>query len=400
MSANEKARPHLRHPVRTVAAIALVALCGVALTACGRDAGEVGTAAGSEGKKTLRVALIGPQSGQLAALGDWDFKGANLAAKEINANGGAGGLKIEITRMDDQGDPTTGGNLARKAVGQRVDVVFGSATSTVSLAMLPILTAAEIPQITSGQADALLEQGSSYIFLDGPTSSTYDATLAEYVVDKLGKRKIAMITNNGAYGKGEHDAFLAELEKRGVKPLADKVVPPDQKEFSGPLSEIRSSKPEILFIGAEEVQSGLIAKQARSLGIEATVAGGAPTGTPQYIETAGEKAAEGTIVSSPYLSNDLNEKTRAFADAYREAYGEEAELHGAKAYDGMQIVAKAVEQFQGKVDGPSLAKAMHSVTYSGLLGNFDYDEKGTGLDETRIGIVKNGRPEAAEGDGS
>jgi branched-chain amino acid transport system substrate-binding protein len=366
------------------------------VAACGRESGGGGASSSDGGDKTLRVALIGPQSGQLASLGDWDYKGVTLAAKDINAKGGAGGRKIEITRMDDQGDPTTGGNLARKAVSQHFDVVFGSSSSTISLAMLPILTGATIPQITSGQADALTQQNSRYIFLDSPTSTTYDATLAEYVVGKLHKKKIAMITNNGAYGAGEHDAFLAQLRKRGVKPVADKVIPPDQKEMSGSLSQIRTAKPDALFIGAEEVQSGLIAKQARSLGIDATIVEGAPAGTPQYRDTAGDAAAEGTIVSSPYLSNDLNDQTRAFADAYKQAYGETAELHGAKAYDGMQLVAKAVASLNGKISGEAIAQAMHNVSYDGLLGHFDYNDVGVGLSQTHIGVIKNGEVQAAD----
>jgi branched-chain amino acid transport system substrate-binding protein len=380
---------------KTVIATGLVVLCALA-TACGRESSGSSSSAVT---KTLRVALIGPQSGQLASLGDWDYKGVTLAAKQINAHGGAGGLKIQVTRMDDQGDPTTGGNLARKAVSQHYDVIFGSSSSTITLAMLPIATAAKIPEITSGQADALTQQGSPYIFLDSPTSTTYDSTLADYVIGKLGKKKIAMITNNGAYGKGEHDAFLAQLKKRGLKPVTDKVVTPDQKEMSGPLSQIRSAHPDALFIGAEEVESGLIAKQARSLGITSTIIEGAPAGTPQYLQTAGEQAADGTIVSSPYLSNDLNAKTRAFAAAYKKAYGEAAELHGAKAYDGIQVVAKAVGTLNGKVTPEAIAQAMHHISYDGLLGHIQYDDKGVGLFKTRIGVIKNGNVELVQGAG-
>jgi branched-chain amino acid transport system substrate-binding protein len=375
---------------QTMTVIAAALAIGVLGSACGRESGGGDS---STAKKTLRVALIGPQSGQLASLGAWDSKGVTLAAKEVNAKGGAGGLKIQITRMDDQGDPTIGGNLARKAVSEHYNVVFGSSSSTISLAMLPIITGAKTAQITSGQADALTQQGSAYIFLDSPTSTTYDATLASYVLGKLGKKKVAMITNNGAYGKGEHDAFLAQLKKAGVKPVADKVVTPDQKEMSGPLSQIRSAHPDALFIGAEEVESGLIAKQARSLGIDATIVEGAPAGTPQYLDTAGKQAAEGTIVSSPYLSNDLNDQTKAFAAAYQKAYGETAELHGAKAYDGMQIVAKAAASVKGKVTNEAIAEAMHRISYDGLLGHFQYNDKGVALFKTRIGVIKGGKVE-------
>ena len=68
---------------------ALVVLCGTLASACGRESSSSDSSTAS---KTLRVALIGPQSGQLASLGDWDYKGVTLAAKEINAKGGAGAL--------------------------------------------------------------------------------------------------------------------------------------------------------------------------------------------------------------------------------------------------------------------------------------------------------------------
>ncbi|MBV9473603.1 MAG: ABC transporter substrate-binding protein [Solirubrobacterales bacterium] len=364
-----------------------IALLVSALSACGSTSGSGSTTI----KKTLRVALIGPQSGQLASLGDWDYKGVTLAANQINAAGGAAGLKIQVTRMDDQGDPTTGGDLARKAVSDHYDVIFGSSSSTITLAMLPIATAAKIPEVTSGQADALTKRGSAYIFLDSPTSTTYDATLATYAIGTLGKKRIAMITNNGAYGKGEHDAFLKQLKLHGLQPVADSVITPDQKDMSGPLSSIRSAHPDALFIGAEEVESGLIAKQARSLGITATIIEGAPAGTPQYLQTAGPQAAEGTVVSSPYLSNDLNAQTRAFAAAYEKAYGQTPELHGAKAYDGMEVIATAVESLKGKITPQAIAQAMHSVTYNGLLGTIHYNSSGVGLFQTRIGVIKNGQ---------
>jgi branched-chain amino acid transport system substrate-binding protein len=387
---SRKQRARLR---AILVAAALLALCAAA-SGCG---GSTDASGSTQVKKTLRVALIGPQSGQLASLGDWDYKGVTLAAKQINAAGGAAGLKIQISRMDDQGDPTTGSELAQKAVSDHYDVIFGSSSSTITLAMLPIATRAKIPEITSGQADALTKQGSAYIFLDSPTSTTYDSTLAKYVIGTLGKKRIAMITNNGAYGKGEHDAFLAQLTQHGLKPVADAVITPDQKDMSGPLSTIRSAHPDALFIGAEEVESGLIAKQARSLGITATIVEGAPAGTPQYLQTAGVQAANGTIVSSPYLSNDLNAQTRAFAAAYQKAYGEAPELHGAKAYDGMEMIAKAVESVKGTVTPAAIAQALHKISYAGLLGHFQYNQNGVGLFQTRIGVIKNGKVVLVQG---
>ena len=121
----------------------------------------------------------------------------------------------------------------------------------------------------------------------------------------------------------------------------------------------------MIFIGAEEVESGLIAKQARALGIKAIFAGGAPMGTPLFASTAGAPDVEGSIVSTAYLSNNLSTQTRAFAAAYQAAYHQAPELHGAKAYDGAQIVIRALRATHG-AGGLKLANAIRAVHYVGL----------------------------------
>jgi branched-chain amino acid transport system substrate-binding protein len=231
---------------------------------------------------------------------------------------------------------------------------------------------------------------SPFLFLNGPTSTTYDETLAKYVADTKGLKQIAMITNNGSYGKGEHDAFLKSLQSRNITPLDDQVVTTDQKDFTAQLTSIRSKNPQVIFIGAEEVESGLIVKQARSLGITVPFAGGAPQGTPVYLSTAGAAAVEGTFVSSPYLSNDINDASRKFSAAYKAAYSEDAELHGAKAYDGTQILLNALKT-SNVATGKALADAIRATKYQGLLGNFAYDDTGVGIFATAIGTISNGK---------
>jgi branched-chain amino acid transport system substrate-binding protein len=260
--------------------------------------------------------------------------------------------------------------------------------------MAPIPRQEEIPNITSGQSPAMPALSSPFLFLNGPTSTTYDETLAKYVVDAKGLKSIAMISNNGSYGKGEHDAFLKSLSSRGIKPLADQVVTTDQKDFSAALSTIRQKKPQLIFLGAEEVESGLIVKQARDLGITAPFAGAAPQGTPVFLNTAGAKNVEGTIVSSPYLSNDGSEASRQFAADYKAAYGEDAELHGAKAYDGAQILLTALKTSNGAT-GQKLADAIRATKYQGLLGSFSFDNTGVGISATSIGTIQNGKLVAA-----
>ena len=362
-----------------------------ALTACSKP-GDDKSASGGTGP--IKIAVVDAQSGQLSSLGAWELKGARLAVDEWNKAGGINGRQIQLGVFDDQGDPTVGTNLARKIDSEGYIAMIGTAESAVTIAMAPSLQKAEIPNITSGQSPGLVAVKSPFLFLNGPTSTTYDETLAKYIVDGKGIKSIALVTNNGSFGKGEHDAFTKALDQRGVKPVADQVVTTDQKDFSAALTTIRQKRPQLIFLGAEEVQSGLIVKQARDLGITVPVAGAAPQGTPVYLDTAGKAAAEGTIVSSPYLSNDVSDASRKFAAAYKAAFNEEAELHGAKAYDGTQILLTALKN-SDVATGKELADAIRATKYEGLLGDFAYDETGVGIFATSIGTITNGKLVAA-----
>jgi branched-chain amino acid transport system substrate-binding protein len=378
---------------RRATAISLAAvLSAVLATGCSAPGSDDESSADDSGP--IKIAVVDAQSGQLSSLGAWELKGARLAVDEWNAQGGINGRQIQLDVFDDQGDPTIGTNLARKIDSEGYLAMIGTAESAVTIAMAPTLKQAEIPNISSGQSPGLVAVGSEFLFLNGPTSTTYDETLAKHIVDQQGIKSIAMITNNGSYGKGEHDAFLKALQSRTVTPVADQVVTTDQKDFSAVLTGIRQKNPKVIFLGAEEVESGLIVKQARDLGITATFAGAAPQGTPVFLDTAGAKNAEGTIVSSPYLSNDINDASKKFAAAYKAKFNEVAELHGAKAYDGTQIMLTALKT-SNVATGKKLADAIRATKHQGLLGNFAYDKTGVGIFETSIGTIRDGKLVAA-----
>ena len=244
---------------------ALICLAGTACSAPGSSSSSADAGGGSTPSGPIKIAVVDAQSGSSSDLGQFEYRGVKLAVGQANAAGGVDGRKITLSLLDDQGDPTVGTELARKIASQGDVAMLGTAESAVTLAMAPILASEHIPNITSGQSTKLLALNSPYLFLNGPTGLTYDSTLAKYLVQKKGYKKIALLTNNDSYGAGEHDAFLAALKTMGITPVADKVVPQDQTNMTPALNAIRGANPQVLFIGAEEAQSGLTSSRpARS----------------------------------------------------------------------------------------------------------------------------------------
>src|SRR5690349_23966594 len=102
----------------------------VALTACSVPGAKKNNSQAASGP--IKVALVDAQSGQLSSLGAWELKGARLAIDEWNAAGGINGRQIELGVFDDQGDPTTGTNLARKIDSEGYLAMIGTAESAVT----------------------------------------------------------------------------------------------------------------------------------------------------------------------------------------------------------------------------------------------------------------------------
>jgi branched-chain amino acid transport system substrate-binding protein len=335
------------------------------------------------------VAIIGAMSGTNAILGDWMKKGVTLAIEEKNAAGGVQGCTVELIIYDDEADPTKSVGLAQKvATEDNVMAAFATTNSTSALADIPIFEQYKIPQLTNGTNVTITQQGSPYIFRVNPAGPAYEDPLVDYLVEQ-GNTKFAIIGDNSAYGKGETTYQVNALARHSLESLATEEYGVDDKDFTGQLTKILQTEPEVLLLASSEVAAGLIAKQARQLGFEGIIAGGAAIGTPKFIETAGD-AAEGVYFTTPYPGNDANDQTRAFAEKYRARWGEEPESHGANTYDGTNMLLMAMEN-ANPLTPENVAAELHKICgYVGLQGEFCYDETGEGIKVTFLGVIKSG----------
>jgi len=351
---------------------------------------EAPTAAPVVCEQAIKIAIIGAQSGTNAVLGDWMKKGVTLAVEQKNAAGGIKGCLVELIIYDDEADPTKSVGLAQKVATQdNVMAAWATTNSSTALADIPIFQQYKIPQLTNGTNVTITQQGSPYIFRTTPAGPAFEDPLVDHLVEQ-GNTKFAIIGDNAAYGKGETLYQTEALARHSLTPLAVEEFGVDDKDFTGQLTKILQTEPEVLLLAASEVAGGLVAKQARQLGFEGVIAGGAAMATPKFIETAAE-AAEGVYFTTPYPGNDANDQTRAFAAAYKERWGEDPEFHGANTYDGTNLLLTAMENAD-PLTPENIAAEMHKICgYQGVLGEFCYDENGEGIKLTNLGIIKDGQ---------
>ncbi len=351
------------------------------------------TAASQASGEPIKIAIIGAMSGTNAVLGDWMKKGVTLAVEEKNKAGGIHGRQIQIVVYDDEADPTKSVNLAQKvATDDKVVAAWATTNSSSALADIPIFAQYKIVQLTNGTNVDITNKGSAYIFRACPAGPAYETPLVDFLVKTKGFKKFALITDTSAYGKGEADYQTAALKANGLEPLTRESYGIDDKDFTGQLTKILQLNPEVILFGGSEVASGLVAKQARQLGFKGQLAGGSAIATPKFAETAGKDVAEGIFATAPYLTNDLNDKTKAFAAKYKARWNEDPEVHGANTYDGTQLLLMAMDNAYPNETGEAIAAAFHKISgYDGLQGTFSVQSNGETINKTQLGVWKDGK---------
>jgi len=328
------------------------------------------------GTTALRIGCITPLTGDGATYGAATKRGLDLAAGGINADAGVDGKRIEIVYEDDQMDPRTATNAIQKLISiDKVPVIIGAFGSSITLAIAPIAEKNKVVLFSaSSTADAIKDAG-DYIFRNVPPNHAQGKTAAEFVLIYLKATTASILRMNNDYGVSLTDAFAGSFETGGGKVLSIDSYNPGATDFRAQLTKIRSVRPEIVFFPGHYQESGLILKQAKELGVNATFVGGDGSYSPDLVQIAG-RAAEGsyyTLMAMGYGTSD--QEIAKFTTAFKKAYGQDPDVYSAYAYDALMMIAKAIQI--GGYSGPGVKSALYAIKgFKGVTGITQFDSYG------------------------
>src|SRR4051812_7108391 len=155
-------------------------------------------------------ALTGPSS----STGIGINRGVQLAVQEINAAGGIDGRPIELIVRDTQSEPTKAVNGAAELIhAHKVSVILGPVNSGESLAVVPLLARANVPQLHPCWVDTLTDPKKyPMCFRNAPTNQQIGGAANRYVVEVLKKKKVAVISDTTGYGTASVNAYVPMLK--------------------------------------------------------------------------------------------------------------------------------------------------------------------------------------------
>ena len=297
-----------------------------------------------------------------------------MALEEINARGGALGRPIELLSEDDRSITEEARTAAQKLL-QRDQVValLGEIASSRSLAAAPEAQRSRVPMISPGSTNPKVTEVGDYIFRACFIDPFQGTVMARFAVEELKVKKVAILFDfKQDYSVGLADFFRKKFTELGGEIVADERYTSGDIEFRAQLTTIRAAKPDAIFVPGYYTELGLIAKQARELGIEVPLLGGDGWDSDKTLEIGGS-AVEGYYFSTHYAADSDSPKVQDFVKRYTQKYSQTPDAMAALGYDTVGILADALTR-AGDTSGAKLRDAIAATqNYEGVTGRITID---------------------------
>ena len=329
---------------------------------------------------TIKIGVVGPFSGSSAMVGDTEKKGVELAAKQINENGGINGMTIELIEEDDQQDPKTAVSAINKLVSSdEVVAAVGTVNSSCTLAMMDVTENNEIPLVTPiSSGVAITDPSNSYIVRLQASDKLQAKAITEYAINDLGYKNIAVMFQNDDFGAGGKDVVVETLKDAGIEPLAVEAFDSSATDMSAQLLKIKDLNPEAIIMWTMYGCGATIAKQCDQLGIDCDLMGGGGLTNAKLYELGGESAV-GILNTQTFFPDKekASETAGAFIDAYETEYGETPDSNAAMSYDAMMVLAEGLKAATPDMKADDIMAGMKAVKDMPLAtGTITIDENG------------------------
>lgn len=317
------------------------------------------------GGDTIKVGFLGALTGDQAAYGTTELNMAKLVVEDVNKAGGVLGKQIELVVYDTKTRNEDAVNAVRRMIEKDgVCAIVGANASGINISTAPIVNKGKTPQISTVGTNPLVTVDENanvrpYSFRICFTDPYQGALAAELAIGDLHLMTAAVLYNVGSdYAHGLREFFVKSYEEYGGKIVADEGYRDTDVDFRAQLTKIKDSGAQALFLPGMGKDMALIIKQARELGLKATIIGG--DGYGEFMNEIAGQAMEGTYwVNHTYL-DDPNMKP-VFA-RYKKVYNDDCKefINGTMAYDATLWLVDAIKR-ANSTDGTAIAKALEET---------------------------------------
>lgn len=373
-------------------------LAALVLVGCNKSPDVTANATGTTIGDTLKIGVNLELTGSVAAYGNAEKNGINLAAEQINKAGGVDGKKIEVITKDNKSENAEASTAATNlAVQSQVNAMIGPATSGAVAAASLNAQKTGVPLLTpSGTQDDLTidkDGVKKYIFRTTFQDSFQGQVLAQYAYQNLNAKKVVLYYDNSSdYAKGIAEEFQRVYPGEIVTVA---TFASGDKDFQSALTKFKDLDYDAIVMPGYYTETGIITKQARDMGIEVPILGPDGFNDDSFGDLAGVANTHDVYYVSGYSTKTaLSDKATQFIEAYKKKYGSEPNMFAALAYDSVYMIAEAAKGAKTSIDiADNLAKLSQ---FDGVTGTMTIDKDHNPIKTALMVKMENGAEASAE----
>jgi len=332
-------------------------------------------------KADIKIAVVGPMTGQYATFGAQMKAGAEQAVADINAKGGVMGQKLTLLVGDDACDPKQAVAVANQMASRGVALIAGHFCSGSSIPASKVYQEEGVLQISPASTNPkLTDEGGPNVFRVCGRDDQQGDVAGKFLAKHFKGKKIAIIQDKTAYGKGLADETKKSLNAAGMKEAMYEAYTAGEKDYSALVSKLKGAAIDVVYVGGYHTEAGLMVRQMRGQGMATRLVSGDALVTNEYWAITG-KAGEGTLMT---FSPDPRKNPAAakVVKAFR-AKKIEPEGYVLYTYGAIQAWQQAAEKAKTTKLKPVIDN-LHKMKFDTVLGKFSFDKKG---DVTAPGYV-------------
>jgi len=376
--------------IRTPWFVLLCLLAALAVTSC------AGAKSDSNANEIV-IGEFGSLTGTTATFGISTKNGIDMAVDAINKSGGLLGKQVRVVVEDDQGKPEEAQTVVTKLITKdQVVAVLGEVASSRTMAAAPVAQQNGIPIITPSSTNPKITQIGDYVFRVCFIDPFQGYVIAKFMTDTLKVKNIAILRDiKNDYSVGLADFVTENLNKMGGKVVANESYSEGDTDFSAQLTAIKAKNPEAVMIPGYYTEVGLVARQARKLGLNVPLVGGDGWDSPKLIEIGGQ-ALEGSYYSNHFAVSDPDPKIQKFVADYKARFSATPDALAGLGFDSANILFDAIKR-AGSTDGAKVRDAIAAtVDFPGVTGKITIDKDRNAMKPAVMLEVKNGQLQLRE----
>ncbi|MHC2332831.1 branched-chain amino acid transport system substrate-binding protein [Bradyrhizobium sp. USDA 4454] len=333
---------------------------------------SMAAAASAAAEDTIKIGMVMPMTGPLAAAGQQVIAGARLYIKQHGDT--VAGKRIELIVRDDASSGETGKRLIQElVVNDKVDVIGGGLTADL-MPSAALLSEAQKPAVIMLSSTTAVVEKSPFYVRTSCTLAQSSAIMADWAVKK-GLTKAVTLVTEFAPGLEAEETFTNNYKAAGGQVAEAIRVPLRSPDFAPFLQRVKEASPQTLFVFIPSTQAAVFARQFVERGLDKagiTLVGPGDLTDDEALQNMGD-AMLGTVTAHFYSAAHASALNKAFTEAYQRETKERANFMAVSGYDGMHLVYEALKKTGGSADGKMLVAAMRGMSWESPRGEMSID---------------------------